>query len=200
MPGELPSVDIAEDPRISRTRRAVLDAAVELLVEGGADAVTIDAVVARSKVAKSTIYRHWDTRDDVLLAALHACGPDLEDPDPALGTVEALRRIVRSVAEMTSDPVTARAISTILLLRLERPSLQGLEPDLEKDQIKVLRRVLDRGVEEGVIRPGYDVQQASAHLVGPLIFAHITGSLPSDEALADQTVEVFLAYYGTGRG
>jgi hypothetical protein len=31
-----------------------------------------------------------------------------------------------------------------------------------------------------------------------LIFAHLTGTLASDRALADQTVEVFLAAYGTG--
>ena len=51
-----------------RTREAVLTAATDLLVEGGPSAVTIDAVVARSGVAKSTIYRHWESRDEVLVA------------------------------------------------------------------------------------------------------------------------------------
>ncbi|HZG95788.1 MAG TPA: helix-turn-helix domain-containing protein [Mycobacteriales bacterium] len=39
-----------------------------------AGAVTIDAVVARSKVAKSTIYRHWETRDDLLLDCSGSAG------------------------------------------------------------------------------------------------------------------------------
>src|SRR5687767_10053529 len=46
------------DGRIARTRSAVLRSATDLLMEGGPSAVTIDAIVARSGVAKSTIYRH----------------------------------------------------------------------------------------------------------------------------------------------
>src|SRR4029077_11891972 len=47
----------SENPRIARTRERVIRSATDLLVEGGPWAVTVDAVVARSGVAKSTIYR-----------------------------------------------------------------------------------------------------------------------------------------------
>src|SRR5690606_191899 len=47
------------DARVARSRATVLRTATDLLVEGGPSAVTIDAIVARSGVAKSTIYRHW---------------------------------------------------------------------------------------------------------------------------------------------
>ena len=56
------------DPRIARTQKAVIDAATDLLVEGGPAALTMDAVVARSGVAKSTLYRHWETRDALVAA------------------------------------------------------------------------------------------------------------------------------------
>ena len=52
----------ASDPRIERTRQVVLDAALALVAESGYGAVTIEAVAARSGVAKSTIYRHWPGR------------------------------------------------------------------------------------------------------------------------------------------
>lgn len=194
---ELRSPAITEDPRITRTKQAVVDAAVDLLIEGGPSAVTIDAIVARSKVAKSTIYRHWDTRDDVLVDVLHTCGPELPDPAEDVPVVEALREILYAVVDMTADPGTARVLSTLILLRMELDAILFQQQQLEKAQLKTLDRVLARGVAEGVIRPGYDVQQASAHLVGPLIFAHLTGSLPSDRRLADQTIDVFLAAYGT---
>ena len=64
---QLPSrgavTDLRADPRVARSRTAVLDAATHLLVTGGPAAVTVDAVVAESGVAKSTIYRHWRSRD-----------------------------------------------------------------------------------------------------------------------------------------
>jgi TetR/AcrR family transcriptional regulator, regulator of autoinduction and epiphytic fitness len=46
------------DPRVERSRTAVLDAAAGLLLEGGVPALTVEAVVERSGVARSTIYRH----------------------------------------------------------------------------------------------------------------------------------------------
>lgn len=48
--------------RVERTHTAVMEAATALLLEGGPTAITIDGVVARSGVAKSTVYRHWTTR------------------------------------------------------------------------------------------------------------------------------------------
>ncbi len=64
--------DRPDDPRVRRTRAAVVDTAVSLLVEGGVGAVTIEAIVRRSGVARSTIYRHWPSRTDVVAAAFGA--------------------------------------------------------------------------------------------------------------------------------
>jgi len=48
--------------RISRTRRAVLDATAAIMAEGGLTATTIDAIRDRSGVSKTTIYKHWPNR------------------------------------------------------------------------------------------------------------------------------------------
>ena len=64
------------DPRLERTRRAVLEAALDLLTEHGYGEVTIEAVAARSGVAKSTIYRHWPGgRTDLVRDAFHELKP-----------------------------------------------------------------------------------------------------------------------------
>uniref|UniRef100_UPI00111C4932 helix-turn-helix domain-containing protein n=1 Tax=Mycobacterium avium TaxID=1764 RepID=UPI00111C4932 len=47
------------DPRRARSRNRLLDAAAALLTSGGIEAVTVDAVTKASKVAKTTIYRHF---------------------------------------------------------------------------------------------------------------------------------------------
>ena len=77
------------DSRIARTRAAVLRSATDLLVEGGPSAVTIDAIVARSGVAKSTIYRHWESRDDILVAVIEHCAPDIAEIT-GVRTIDAL--------------------------------------------------------------------------------------------------------------
>ena len=54
------------DPRVARTREVVLDAAIDLLAERGYSGFSVEGVVDRTKVAKTTLYRHWPTRDDLL--------------------------------------------------------------------------------------------------------------------------------------
>src|SRR6187401_1495763 len=92
------------DPRVARSRAAVISAATDLLVEGGPSAVTIDAIVARSGVAKSTIYRHWDSRDEVLFDVIESCAPTLAPPDPALGFEHAIRAVVDQACTALNDP------------------------------------------------------------------------------------------------
>ena len=61
--------DATIDPRVLRSRRAVLQAAQELVAEDGVRGVTIEAVSARSGVAKTTIYRQWRDCNDLLVNA-----------------------------------------------------------------------------------------------------------------------------------
>ena len=60
----VPNVEI--DPRVVRTRRDVLAAAREVLLEEGWERVTLARVAERSGYARTTLYRHWPQRLDLL--------------------------------------------------------------------------------------------------------------------------------------
>ena len=62
--------DIAVEPRIARTRTVVFAAAIEIVAERGFAGASIDAIAQRAGVARSTIYRNWPTRVDLLLEAV----------------------------------------------------------------------------------------------------------------------------------
>lgn len=181
------------DPRVSRSRAAVIRAATELLVEGGPTAVTIDAVVARSGVAKSTIYRHWESRDEVLLSVIEACAPTLPEPDPDADVVTSIRETLRSITRSLNDPEWARLLPALLMMRYHEAGIAAIEKRLEREQDKVLTTLLRRAVDEGVVADDVDVQEAIAMLVGPLLFAHLTEAVPLDEGFADRTLDHFLA-------
>src|SRR5690606_18685332 len=59
-----PSAEI--DPRVARTRRDVLAAAREVMLEEGWERVTLARVAERSGYARTTLYRHWPQRLDLL--------------------------------------------------------------------------------------------------------------------------------------
>jgi len=56
-------------PRSEEAHRAVLEAAADLLVEGGLARATIEAVAARAGVSKVTIYKWWPSRGAVAIDA-----------------------------------------------------------------------------------------------------------------------------------
>lgn len=170
-------------------------AATDLLVEGGAPALTIDAIVVRSGVAKSTIYRHWDSRDEILVDAVDALAPHATVPDPALGFRDALADVVGQSLAMLRDPEWARVMPTLMSLKAHAHEIALLEERLEQRQSDAVADVVRRGQAEGVLEQGIDPAEASAVLLGPLLFASLTGAITLDERLAERCIRGFLAAF-----
>ena len=187
--------DVALDPRVARSRDTVLKAARDLLVEGGPGAVTVDAIVARSGVAKSTIYRHWESRDELLVWVMQCSAPNLPPPAPELGFEPALRQLVRSIGTIFADPDWARMMPALMMLKSHEQGLAHLEEELHQHQLDTMDDVLARGVREGRLAAGYSTEEVTAHLVGPLFFAVVADGITIDEAFCDRVVDRFLAAF-----
>lgn len=185
------------DPRIERTRRAVLDAATALLVEGGPSSMTMDAVVARSGVAKSTVYRHWANRDELVASVFTTCVPELEVPADDVPFEDAIRLTVRSLGRSLADDRWRELIPSLLLLSRQHAQLAEIDTDLKKDQQELAETILRRGVDEGALRPEVldDTERTIWLLVGPLLIASLSRPLDAVtlSGLAEATVDQFLA-------
>ena len=72
--------------RSARIRQAVLDAAFAELGEKGYGGLSIEAVALRSGVAKTTVYRRWPTRDELVADALDSRS-DRNEPVPDTGSL-----------------------------------------------------------------------------------------------------------------
>ncbi len=94
----------AARPRSSAARDRILAAAAELFTRHGVRGVGVDTVIARSGVAKATLYHHFPSKDDLVLAYLAAADEAWRGklteaalaagPDPAgelVGAFDALR-------------------------------------------------------------------------------------------------------------
>ena len=184
------------DPRIVRSRRAVLDAATELLIEAGPRAVTVDAVAERSGVAKSTLYRHWDSRTALLIDVVSSNVPEPAALPPGLGFGEALRLLVREVAAVLGTAEWAALMPALASLKQHVPELQEISDADQERKIKALADVLDIGVAEGVLPAGLDPSMVATVLIGPVVFSVLTGRHDEAEAVADFAVDRFLASYG----
>lgn len=182
------------DPRIARSRAKVLDAATELMVESGPRAVTVDAVSERSGVSKSTMYRHWDSRQALLVDVMRANMPDIAPPDESLPFGDALRALVRAVANELSDPHWRRILPALLSLRQQQPELDALAEDDHAGKLSVLAAIMARGAAAGDVPDDVDLELASQVLIGPVVFATLGGYERLGD-VADFAVDRFLASY-----
>jgi len=194
--GAVAQVDCV-DPRVARSRRAVLEAATDLLVESGARAVTVDAVSERSGVAKSTMYRHWESRTALLVDVVGSNIPELPGPDPELGFETGLRVLVHEVAEALGTPEWAALMPALMTLKQQVPELRELSEGDTERKIGVLADVLERGVAEGALPADLDPWTVGTVLIGPVIFSLVSGRLAEVHDVAEFAVERFLASYRT---
>ncbi|MEQ8840308.1 MAG: TetR/AcrR family transcriptional regulator [Acidimicrobiales bacterium] len=190
-----PDDTAATDPRITRSRAKLLDAATELLVDSGARSVTVDAVVERSGVAKSTLYRHWPSRTELLTDVMRSNAPEIAVPDLRDGFEPALRALVAQVAATLADPRWARILPAMFALKQQIPEVDELTAQDQEEKLAALRVVLELGADEGVLPAGLDVEIVGFQLIGPLVLAALAGSQVDTGALADHLLDRFLASY-----
>jgi len=101
---------------VDERARRIVDTAVELAEKGGFEAVRLRDVAATSGVALGTLYRHFRSKEDLLVAALAAQVEQLErrmEAHPVSGAT-ALERVTSFFSTATQGlcrrPMLARAI------------------------------------------------------------------------------------------
>lgn len=182
-------------PRAARSREKMLRAATDLLVESGPRAVTVDAVADRSGVAKSTLYRHWPSRDEMLIDVVRCNMPELDEPTLTDGFEVALRRFIGQAASTLADPEWSRIIPAMMALRVTMPELAALVDSDQSGRSAFLAAILRAGVDEGLLPGDIDTEAAATLLFGPLLYAALTGGHEQIGSLADFTVDHFIASY-----
>ncbi|MFK8025698.1 MAG: TetR/AcrR family transcriptional regulator [Ilumatobacter sp.] len=187
-------------PRAMRSRDRILSAATDLLVESGARSVTVDAVEAASGVAKSTLYRHFSSRDELLIEVVRCNIADIAAPDLSEGFEPALRALMSDAAATFADPGWSRIFPAILSLRTSMPELDAFVEQDKSTKMARLGRVLDLGVAEGVLPEPIDIDLATNLLIGPLVLASITGNGDESDAavlhsIAEFVVDRFIASF-----
>jgi AcrR family transcriptional regulator len=174
-----------------------MDAARDLLVELGPDGLTVDAVVARSGVAKSTVYRHWKTRDDLVADVFADCMPDLQPGADDLGAEASLRDMAHQMARSLADPQWQRLLPAMILLKTQSDAMAHLNEEMKVAQQDLVTDVLRRCVDEGVLDPVVlkDPERTGLLLVGPMLAVALVDGEGLDEPFVDEIVDRFIRGY-----
>lgn len=184
-----------DDPRVARSRAKMLAAATELLVEGGPRVVTADAICERSGVAKSTMYRHWTSVNELLVDVMRCNVPEVVEFDLSAGFEPALRAWVQQVAATLSDPEWARILPALIELRRHTAEMSAVFDADFAEKLGRMAAILELGAAEGRLPAGLDPALVNSTLVGPAVFIVLTEPGADVGPVAEFTLERFLASY-----
>ena len=182
------------DPRIERSRDQVLAATVDVLREVGYGALTIEAVAARSGVAKSTIYRHWEGKAALVAATIERAAyreaAVVPPPGPVRGRVIAL--LQATVCEIGTTDRLACLMPALIDAAERSDEIAALVAGISEDKSATLRGVLDEAVAAGELPGCTDTTLLADALLGPIVLArlfHRPMVAPADiPALVDQVL------------
>jgi AcrR family transcriptional regulator len=100
-------------PRSIQSHQAMLQATLELLAEVGFDAMSIDAIAARAGVGKTTIYRRYASKEELVADAIESVREEIVIPDTGnlQGDLDAL---IQNAAQMTLSPLGRQTVAMII--------------------------------------------------------------------------------------
>lgn len=182
------------DPRVARSRTAVIAATLDLLGERGITATTIEAVAERSGVAKTTIYRQWDSQPELVLDAIGSTV--LTPTDPDTGTLRGdLLDLLGGLADtLTTSP--AAGLMPALIDAAERdPAFAALHHHEAAQRHQVVHTAIARGIDRGELTPDADPAEVLDMLAGPVFYRRLVSTGAVDRAFAQRIVDRVLAAY-----
>lgn len=183
-----------EDPRIERTRRVVLEAAAALVGEFGFGRTTIEAVAERSGVARSTIYRHWPRRPDLLIEAIESRVGEIPDPDTG-SLLNDLITIFTALGAWLSDPQFGAVVVSLMAETQRDNRLAALHNGLTQRRRRRIEDVIRRAAERGDIPPTVDTAQMVDDLVAPMFYRAFVTLEPLDEAFIHSHIDRWIGIH-----
>lgn len=187
------AVDI--DPRIARSKAAILDAAVGLLLGGGVHDTTVDAIADRARVSKATIYRHWSSRQELVIDALAELKPDIKVPDT--GSLRGdLKAITNDLRSHLASPAAA-AFSSLAGAAEHDAQLASLRQEFIAARRHPIQVVVEAAIERGELPADLDTDLFVAMVAGPLFYRRVVQGRRVPAHWAEAVVEVALVAAAT---
>lgn len=142
-------------PRSREADAAILAAALELLIERGAEATSVEQVARRAGVTRATVYRRFPDKTSLLLATIESAYGN-PPPTPEIRDIEHL---LTGWATVLADPRQRRLLRRLYGSFEDFPEIADAYRDqLGEQRNDVRRRVFERARERGELPADTDSQ------------------------------------------
>jgi AcrR family transcriptional regulator len=182
-------------PRDESRDAATLEATRQVLGEVGYDLLTIEAVAARAKASKATVYRRWPGKAELVVAAIKETGPQ-PGPDgappcywPDTGSLrgDLLAGARAMVERLTSEE--GALLCAVMTAQLRDPELAAVKGASYEDKRRSCRILVERAVARGELTSTAGVDTFVEVLPAVMFNRLLLSGEPLDEAFVQHVVD-----------
>lgn len=182
---------VVEDPRVERSRRVILEAVLDELGAVGYGTLTIEAVAARAGVGKSTIYRHWPGKLELVEDAFRTLKAPVEVPEG--GTLrDKVVGVIGQVACLVEESTYSACMPALIEAAERDPQVRDFHCRFSAERRAVLVGLLRDAVESGELPSDTDPEILADALVGPILLRRLMLAQPVGPAIAPELVDQLL--------
>jgi AcrR family transcriptional regulator len=147
-------------PRSEEADQAILGATLKMVAEHGVTATTIEGIAAEAGVGKTTVYRRWESKNDLIVAAVSQLAPPANVQFPDTGSLQSDLKLL---ADLQRQRLAGTGLLTVaprvLAESLSDPELhQGFLANVIGPLRGLIRSLVERGIERGELRADLDVE------------------------------------------
>jgi AcrR family transcriptional regulator len=179
--------------RTARNTEAVLAATLVELAEGSYAEASIESIAARAGVHKTTIYRRWGTKAELVTQALaSAAHAMIKVPDTGHAASD-LRALARSVQAVLSSPRGAAVTRMLLAGAATAPEIRQLMQQFWAARLDAISVITDRATGRGEIPAGTSAAQLMHAVAAPLYHQLLVTGETLTQCDADRAAAAALA-------
>lgn len=179
------------DPRVARSRRAIIDAVAEELSEVGYGAMTIESVARRAGVGKATIYRHWDGKLDLIESLLDEFKEGIVDDEEG-PPLQKIRSMLHALATSLATSRLSQCLPALVSAAQHDDAVRAFHQRFSTSRRLVMMGYIEEAQLAGDIRGDADPRLLAELLVGPIFYRRLMTPDPFPPELVDQLVDTAL--------
>jgi AcrR family transcriptional regulator len=174
--------------RATRVRNAVLVATAELLDEIGHEAMTYDEIASRAGVDKTTVYRRWPSKLELIADALDLHS-EQQVPVPDTGTLAGdLTALAAAVTANITSPGGARRSTSMVAATAHSDELAETVHQFMSRRVALTAPIVERAIGRGELPADTDPRLVIEALVGPIWFRLLLTGEPIENAFLSALV------------
>jgi AcrR family transcriptional regulator len=178
-------------PFDAKTGDAILDATIQLVIEGGFGRLRVDAVAARAGVSKATIYRRWRSKSELLHAMLSRIKETVQSADTGDLRTD-LQALLRGAVDEFVHSESAQLMPQLSAEAQFNPEVRELLHSYARERRGVAREIFERAGARGELRDHLDLEVVIDMLTAPIFIRTLITGDPIDTHAIDETIDLLL--------